>query len=78
MEVFQKEIAKNRLLEVGLKLHHLKKIQLILYYGSQVMKINQAGTHHGDLEDLAGIQNAQQCLKKHLDFLLTFMVVEEI
>ena len=31
MEAFQKEIVKNRLLEVGLKLHHLKRIQLILF-----------------------------------------------
>ena len=65
MEAFQKEIVKNRLLEVGLKLHRLRRIQLILFYGSQAMTNNQAGTHLGDMEDLAGIQNVQQCLKKH-------------
>ena len=58
-------MKQNRLQEAGLKLHHLKRIPLILFYGSQAIINNRVGTRHGDMEDLAGIQNVQQCLKKH-------------
>jgi len=56
----------------------LKKILLILFCGSQVTIHNLDGIHHGGMEDLAGIQNVQQCLKKLLGYLLIFMVVGEI
>ena len=61
---FQKEIKTSKLLVVELKLHHLKKIQQILFYGNLVLKINLVGNLLGVLEDLDGIQNVQQCQKK--------------
>jgi hypothetical protein len=65
MESFLKEIVMNKLPEVGLKLLHLRKIQLTLSYGSQVITSNLGGIHHGVMEGQVGIPNVLQCLKKH-------------
>ena len=51
---YLKETGMNKLLEVELKWHLLKKIQLILFCGNHRLTLCQAGNHLGDLVDQVG------------------------
>ena len=58
MESFQIEHLINNLQAAEFKFQILKKINRTLFCGNHQTKINQVGTHLGDLGDRDGIQNA--------------------
>ena len=78
MVVYPNETETNKSQEVALKLLHIKKIRQILFYGNLALIHFQDGIHLGDLVDLDGILNVQQCQKKLLDCPLIYIVAEWI